>query len=64
MILASQLMRLNHTEFLKSFEIAIQAGTILSVVVLYWRSLLVDIEVIKLADRRLYSHGNFGADSL
>jgi len=47
MILASHWMGLKHTEFLKSFEIAIQAGTILSVVVLYWRSLLVDIEVIK-----------------
>lgn len=47
MILASHLMGLRHTEFLKSFEIAIQAGTILSVVVLYWRSLLVDFEVIK-----------------
>lgn len=47
MILTSHLLGLTHTEFHKSFEIAIQAGTILSVVVLYWRSLLVDIEVIK-----------------
>lgn len=47
MILASHLMGLTHTEFLKSFEIAIQAGTILSVVFLYWRNLLVDFEVIK-----------------
>jgi undecaprenyl-diphosphatase len=47
MILASHLMGLKHTEFLKSFEIAIQAGTILSVVVLYGRTLLVDMEVIK-----------------
>ena len=47
MILASHLMGLTHTEFLKSFEIAIQAGTILSVVFLYWRNLLVDVEVIK-----------------
>jgi undecaprenyl-diphosphatase len=47
MILASQLMGLKHTEFLKSFEIAIQAGTILSVVVFYGRTLLVDMEVIK-----------------
>lgn len=47
MILASHLMGLTHTEFLKSFEIAIQAGTILSVVVLYGRTLLVDWEVIK-----------------
>ena len=47
LILASHLMGLQHTEFLKSFEIAIQAGTILSVVALYWRSLMVDFEVIK-----------------
>lgn len=47
MILTSHLMGLKHTEFLKSFEIAIQAGTILSVVVLYWRALLVDVEVMK-----------------
>ena len=47
MILESHLMGLKLTEFLKSFEIAIQVGTILSVVVLYWRSLLVDFEVIK-----------------
>lgn len=47
MILASHLMGLTHTEFLKSFEIAIQAGTILSVVFLYWRDLLIDVEVIK-----------------
>ena len=47
MILASHLMGLNHTEFLKSFEIAIQVGAILSVVFLYWRNLLVDLETIK-----------------
>ena len=47
MILASYLMGLEHTEFLKSFEIAIQVGAILSVVALYWRILLVDFEVIK-----------------
>ncbi len=47
LILASHLIGLDHTEFLKSFEISIQLGAILSVVVLYWRMLLVDIEVIK-----------------
>jgi len=40
-------MGLEHTEFLKSFEIAIQVGAISSVVFLYWRLLLVDFEVIK-----------------
>jgi undecaprenyl-diphosphatase len=47
MILASDLMGLEHSEFLKSFEIAIQVGAISSVVFLYWRLLLVDLEVIK-----------------
>ncbi len=47
LILASQLMGLGHTEFLKSFEIAIQVGAILSVVALYWRRLLVDFETMK-----------------
>ncbi len=47
MILAADLMGLEHTEFLKSFEIAIQAGAIASGVFLYWRLLLVDFEVIK-----------------
>lgn len=47
MILASHLMGLEHTEFLKSFEISIQVGAILSVVVLYWRLLLVNFEVMK-----------------
>lgn len=42
LILASTLLNLDHTEFLKSFEIAIQVGAILSVVVLYWRDLLVN----------------------
>ncbi|HBB02838.1 MAG: undecaprenyl-diphosphatase, undecaprenyl-diphosphatase [Candidatus Peregrinibacteria bacterium GW2011_GWF2_38_29] len=35
------------TEFLKTFEIVIQLGAILSVVVLYWRSFLVDFAVLK-----------------
>ncbi len=47
MILASHLIGLEHTEFLKSFEISIQVGAILSVVALYWRLLLVNLEVIK-----------------
>lgn len=47
LILASHLMRLQHTDFLKSFEIAIQVGAILSVVVLYWRDLLINRAVIQ-----------------
>ena len=40
LILVSHLLGLAQTEFLKSFEIIIQLGAILAVVVLYWRTLL------------------------
>ncbi|MDB4890092.1 MAG: Undecaprenyl-diphosphatase [Gemmatimonadetes bacterium] len=36
LILASHVLKLTESEFLKSFEIIIQLGAILSVVVLYW----------------------------
>jgi undecaprenyl-diphosphatase len=45
-ILAATLLNVQQTEFVKSFEIALEFGSILSVVVLYWRSFL-DIEVLK-----------------
>jgi len=47
LILTARVMGLGQTEFLKTFEIAIQLGAILSVVVLYWRSLLVNMEIAK-----------------
>jgi undecaprenyl-diphosphatase len=40
LILTSRLLHLPETEFLKSFEIAIQLGAILAVTVLYWPKLL------------------------
>jgi undecaprenyl-diphosphatase len=46
-MLASHLLHLKQTDFHKSFEIAIQLGAILSVVVLYWRTLLVNFEILK-----------------
>jgi len=46
LILASQLLGLPNTEFLKSFEIAIQLGAIAAVVVLYFRSFF-DVEILK-----------------
>ncbi|MBU2159003.1 undecaprenyl-diphosphate phosphatase [Patescibacteria group bacterium] len=46
LILTGTLLGLPPTEFLKSFEIAIQLGAILAVVVLYWRSFL-DFSVLK-----------------
>jgi undecaprenyl-diphosphatase len=47
LMIASQLLKLKTTEFLTSFEIAIQLGAILAVVVLYFKSLLLDKETIK-----------------
>ena len=47
LILASHLLGLKSTEFVKSFEIAIQVGAILSVVMLYWRDLLINPAVMK-----------------
>lgn len=46
LILASTLLNLSQSEFLKSFEIAIQLGAILSVVVLYWRSIVFDKDML------------------
>lgn len=40
LILASHLLQIPPTEFAKSFDIAIQLGAILAVVVLYWKTLL------------------------
>jgi len=47
LILTGRLLGLDQTAFLKSFEIVIQLGAILSVVVLYWRQLLVNREIMK-----------------
>lgn len=47
LILASELLGLPATDFVKSFEIAIQLGAILSVVVLYGKSLLVNIKILQ-----------------
>lgn len=46
LILTAQSLGLAQTDFLKTFEISIQLGAILSVVVLYWRQLLVDFRVL------------------
>lgn len=47
LILASRLLNLSQTEFLKTFEIAIQLGAIFSVVFLYWKTIFKDMEAIK-----------------
>ncbi len=47
LMLAAQLLGLSQTSFLKTFEISIQLGAILSVVVLYAKKFLMDIEIMK-----------------
>jgi undecaprenyl-diphosphatase len=47
MVLAAKLMRITQTDFVKSFEIIIQFGAILSVLALYWRRFLLDLESLK-----------------
>jgi len=47
LILVSDLLGLPDTDFLKSFQIAIQLGAILSVVFLYWRLIFTKFEVVK-----------------
>ena len=47
LILTADILKIAQTDFLKSFEIAIQLGAILAVIVLYGRSLLVNKEILK-----------------
>lgn len=46
LILTSNFLKISETEFIKTFEIAIQSGAILSVVVLFFKKFL-DLEVLK-----------------
>lgn len=45
MILASWLLKMENTEFLKTFEIAIQLGAILAVLAIYYKRLLVGLNI-------------------
>ena len=47
LILTARLIGITQTNFLKSFEIAIQLGAILSVIVLYWKLLVTDLAMLK-----------------
>lgn len=47
LVLASDLLKIPQTEFVKSFEIIIQLGAILAVVVLYWRKLFANLSTWK-----------------
>jgi undecaprenyl-diphosphatase len=44
MVLASTLLKIAETDFVKSFEIIIQLGAILAVLLLYWKKLLTNKE--------------------
>lgn len=47
LILTSDLLKIQQTNFIKSFEIFIQAGAVLAIVFLYWQTLTKNIEVWK-----------------
>lgn len=47
LLLTSNLLQISQTEFVKSFEIFIQLGAILAVVVLYWKKLTGSFEIWK-----------------
>ncbi|MFZ4632278.1 MAG: undecaprenyl-diphosphate phosphatase [Patescibacteria group bacterium] len=46
LIISSELLKITNSEFLKSFNISIQLGAILSVVVLYWRRVWSNLGII------------------
>src|SRR5258708_2169255 len=47
LIIVSKLLAIPQTDFVKSFEIAIQSGAILGVVILYWKQILSDRKIFK-----------------
>lgn len=47
LILTTRLLGLSETDFIKTFDITIQFGAILSVIVLYWRQFLINFNVLK-----------------
>jgi undecaprenyl-diphosphatase len=47
LVLTSRIIGLIQTDFIKTFEISIQLGAILAVVVLYWRKFLLEKNLIK-----------------
>lgn len=47
LILTSKLLNVSQTDFVKTFEIAIQSGAILSIIVLFWKRLLTERKVLQ-----------------
>jgi len=45
LVLTSKLLNISQTEFVKSFEIIIQLGAILSVVILYWKTITTNFKI-------------------
>src|SRR3990167_4400553 len=45
LIIASHILGIAQTEFVKSFEIAIQLGAVLAIIALYWKTLVRDTRV-------------------
>lgn len=46
LILTANILNVPQSDFVKSFEIAIQSGAILSVLVLYWKTLFLSLNVL------------------
>lgn len=47
MILTANFMQISQSDFVKSFEIIIQLGAIMAIIILYWRRLVIDINIWK-----------------
>lgn len=47
LIIASDILKISQSNFVKDFEIIIQLGSILAIIVLYWKSLFTSKEVLK-----------------
>ena len=47
LIITSQLLRISQTEFQKFFEVFIQSGAIIAIVILYWKKILKNKDLSK-----------------
>lgn len=47
LILTADLMQIFQSDFVKSFEIFIQLGAIMAIIFLYWKRLVIDINIWK-----------------
>jgi len=49
LILASRILKIPDSDFLKTFEIVIQSGAMIAIINLYWKKLIADLSLIKKA---------------